>query len=99
MKQPPSVRSSGGGRWLSSNESKRWAEVFFLVYTPVWVGMVAGVVVSGVYEWMDEWHYLWVGLACALPCVLVPLVLVGKADRKLPWHRRFVWRVSVDGWW
>ena len=80
---------------MSQNGSKRWAELFFVLYTPVWVSLIAGIVVSGVYQWMDAWHYLWVGLLCAAPCVLFPLMCISEADRKLPWHQRFVWRANL----
>ena len=96
MKGRPQRGDEGGGRWMSQNGSKRWAELFFVLYTPVWVSLIAGIVVSGVYQWMDAWHYLWVGLLCAAPCVLFPLMCISEADRKLPWHQRFVWRVCVS---
>jgi cycloeucalenol cycloisomerase len=31
------VKAAGGSLWLASNPSKRWAEVFFLAYSPFWI--------------------------------------------------------------
>lgn len=31
--------------WLASNPSKRWAEAFFLLYTPFWLTLCLGIVV------------------------------------------------------
>jgi cycloeucalenol cycloisomerase len=55
--------------------NRAWAERFFLLYTPVWIGAVALVMVTG---WMRHWGdsgYLAFGFALALPPVVLPYVL------------------------
>lgn len=67
--------------WLASNPSKRWGEVFFLLYTPIVITFCLGVIVPyKLYERFTELEYLIVGLVSAVPCFLVPLLLVGKGD-------------------
>ncbi|KAI8471701.1 MAG: hypothetical protein J3K34DRAFT_416495 [Monoraphidium minutum] len=80
----------GEGLWLAANPSKRWAEVFYLAYSPFWILWALCILVPfQLYEYLDEWGYMVVGLAAALPCVLVPPFLPNKADEGRPWHDRF----------
>ncbi|ONK65970.1 uncharacterized protein A4U43_C06F2850 [Asparagus officinalis] len=67
--------------WLAPNPSKRWGEIFFLMYTPLVFTLCLGIIVPyKLYETFTELEYLILGLVSAVPCFLVPLVLVGKAD-------------------
>eukprot|EP00775_Hariotina_reticulata_P005208 gene5208-5446_t len=76
--------------WLASNPSKRWAELFFLAYSPFWITWALCIFVPlQLYELCDEWGYLLVGLAAALPCFLLPPLLPNKADEDRPWHQCF----------
>ncbi|KAG0494925.1 hypothetical protein HPP92_005919 [Vanilla planifolia] len=84
-------RGKGGGAkrekvspslWLASNPSKRWGELFFLFYTPFWLTICLGIIVPyKLYESFTEVEYLLLGLVSATPSFLIPLMLVGKADR------------------
>lgn len=68
--------------WLASNLSKRWAEAFFLLYTPLIFTLCLGIIIPyKLYERFTELEYLILGLVSAVPCFLVPLLLVGKADK------------------
>ena len=42
--------SNSGPYWLSKNPSKRWAEIFFLVYSVYWISVFGAVVVLKLYE-------------------------------------------------
>ncbi|CAI5998720.1 unnamed protein product [Closterium sp. NIES-64] len=67
--------------WFAETPSKRWAEKFFLYYSPVWITWALGIIVpfqlyKRFAEWecllrFTAWDYLWVGLAAAalLDCV------------------------------
>ena len=82
---------------FSDNRSKAWTERFFLAYSPVWiVWALIGLVQTGYYKYLDSLGYLAVGLAAAVPCFLVPLFVVGDADKKRPlldryWVKANVW--------
>lgn len=87
---------AGGGRWLAADPSKRWAEVFYLAYSPFWILWALCVLVPlALYEHLDEWGYLLVGLAAALPCAVVPLLVPGAADRGRPLAERFWVKANV----
>ncbi|MCD9640617.1 Bifunctional protein GlmU [Datura stramonium] len=84
------VTSSTSSLWLAQNPSKRWGEVFFLLYTPFWLTLCLGVVVPyKLYEDFTEWEYLLVGLVSAVPALIVPMIFVGKADRNIAWKDRY----------
>ncbi|CAN0890550.1 Cycloeucalenol cycloisomerase [Linum grandiflorum] len=91
-KPSPSVTSL----WLPSNQSKRWAELFFLLYTPFWLTFCLGIIVPfKLYESFTELEYLLVGLVSAVPAFLIPALVVGKADRGLPFKERYWVKASV----
>ncbi|KZV14588.1 cycloeucalenol cycloisomerase [Dorcoceras hygrometricum] len=74
--------------WLAQDPSKRWGEVFFLLYTP---HLCLGIVVPyKLYENFTEWEYLFLGLVSALPAFIIPMILVGK----FPYYE-FVDRASM----
>ncbi|KAG1662634.1 hypothetical protein FOA52_009619 [Chlamydomonas sp. UWO 241] len=83
-------------RWLAANPGKRWTEVFFLVYSPLWMTWALCVMVPlELYEWCQEWGYLLIGTAAALPIVVLPLFLQSKADAAKPWHQRYWVKANV----
>lgn len=85
-------------KWLAANPSKRWAEVFFLAYSPFWIAWALCVLVPlKLYDRLDEWGYLAVGLAAALPCFLLPLLVLPPcaADAALPLSRRYWVKANV----
>ncbi|KAJ4906067.1 Cycloeucalenol cycloisomerase [Raphanus sativus] len=85
-----SSRTSGRSLWLAANPSKRWGELFFLFYTPFWLTLSLGIVVPyKLYETFTELEYLLLSLVSALPAFFIPMLLVGKADRSLPWKDRY----------
>ncbi|CAH9114922.1 unnamed protein product [Cuscuta europaea] len=76
--------------WLAPQPSKRWGELFFLLYTPFWLTLCLGIVVPyKLYENFTEWEYLLLALVSALPAFIIPIVFVGKADKRLHWHERY----------
>lgn len=92
----PNPKSSGQSLWFSPNPSKRWAEVFFLLYSPFWILWALCILVPfQLYEYCDEWGYLTIGLLAALPCVLLPPLLPNAADAGKPWHARFWVKMNI----
>ncbi|KAI3499551.1 hypothetical protein L1887_35354 [Cichorium endivia] len=82
--------------WLAPNPSKRWGELFFLLYTPFWLTLCLGIVVPyKLYEDFKELEYLLLGLVSVLPAFLIPIFVVGKADRSLSWKDRYWVKASL----
>lgn len=76
--------------WLAPDPSKRWGEIFFLVYTPFWLTLCLGIVVPyRLYEKFRELEYLVLGLVSVLPSFLLPFILVGKGDVSKHWYDRY----------
>ena len=46
----PQGHSKDAPRWFSTNPSKRWGEIFFLAYSPVWILIFGGVVATEMYK-------------------------------------------------
>ncbi|KAF5743700.1 putative Cycloeucalenol cycloisomerase [Tripterygium wilfordii] len=73
--------------WLASNPSKRWAELFFLSYTPFWLTLCLGIVVPyKLYESFTELEYLLLGMVSAVPSFVIPLVFCGKVNIIYPFQ-------------
>ncbi|XP_052180629.1 cycloeucalenol cycloisomerase [Diospyros lotus] len=88
--------SSSSNLWLSSNPSKRWGELFFLLYTPFWLTLCLGIVIPyKLYESFTELEYLLLGLVSAVPSFLIPTLVVGKADSSLCWKDRYWVKASI----
>uniref|UniRef100_A0A7I4APN8 Cycloeucalenol cycloisomerase n=1 Tax=Physcomitrium patens TaxID=3218 RepID=A0A7I4APN8_PHYPA len=82
--------------WLASSASKRWGEVFFLLYSPFWILILLGVVVPlKLYESFQEAEYLILGLLTVAPCFLVPLIVVCKEDAERPFYKRYWFKANV----
>ncbi|KAL6502989.1 Bifunctional protein GlmU [Orobanche hederae] len=95
------VGSSSSNLWLAQDPSKRWGEIFFLLYTPFWLTLCLGIVVPyKLYENFTEWEYLVLGLVSALPAFIIPVILVGKADSTICWKDRYWvklrWELLLD---
>lgn len=88
--------SSSSSLWLAMNGSKRWGEIFFLLYTPFWLTLCLGLVVPfKLYENFTELEYLLLGLISALPSFVIPLFLVGKVDSSTCWRDRYWVKASL----
>jgi cycloeucalenol cycloisomerase len=81
-------------RLLSSNPSKRWAELFLLAYSPLWIAVIAWCELTRNFaHWGDVGHLAF-GIALALPIWLVPIVYPGDADRGIPLTSRHIFRFN-----
>ena len=76
--------------WLARGAGKRWTELFFLAYSPVWILWCLCILVPfKLYEGMGEWGYMAIGVAAAAPCVLLPPLLQPPAERAKPLSQRY----------
>ena len=83
--------------WLAPNPAKRWAELFFLAYSPTWIVWCLCILVPfKIYESLGKWGYMSLGLAAALPCALLPLALQPASERAKPLAQRY-W-VKANAW-
>ncbi|GAB2269702.1 Bifunctional protein GlmU [Dionaea muscipula] len=95
-KRSSSSYSSTTSPWLAQNPSKRWGELFFLLYTPFWLTLCLGIVVPfKLYENFKELEYLLLALVSAVPSFLIPLLFVGKADKGISWKDRYWVKASL----
>jgi len=81
--------------WLSLNPSKRWAEIFFLNQSILWISVFILVVGTKVYENFGDMEYLTLGLFVSLPFVLYPTFFPCEADKKLPWNKRYWVKANI----
>ncbi|XP_057832214.2 cycloeucalenol cycloisomerase [Cryptomeria japonica] len=76
--------------WLAPNSSKRWGELFFLLYSPFWLALLLGIVVPyRMYEKFKELEYFLLGLATLVPSLLLPFLFIGKEDSCKNWYDRY----------
>ncbi|MBD2857856.1 hypothetical protein IB286_02470 [Spongiibacter sp. KMU-158] len=61
--------------WFSENPDKAWVEKFFLIYTPVWMVLMAIMMPTGWAESAGNGALLFHGLLVALPIIVVPALL------------------------
>lgn len=83
--------------WFAADASKAWAEKFFLICNAATLAIFLVVfITAGLYKRFDDRDsYAVVSALLALPNVVVPLSLIGAADRAVPWTRRFVTKSNV----
>uniref|UniRef100_A0A5B6YYW2 Putative cycloeucalenol cycloisomerase n=2 Tax=Davidia involucrata TaxID=16924 RepID=A0A5B6YYW2_DAVIN len=90
------VASSSSSLWFAPNPSKRWGELFFLLYTPFWLTLCLGIVVPyKLYESFTELEYLLLGLVSTVPSFLMPMLVVGKVDSSICWMDRYWVKASL----
>eukprot|EP00887_Chlorella_sp_A99_P005552 scaffold1.g5552.t1 len=76
--------------WLAPNPAKRWTELFFLLYSLVWITWLLIILVPfRLYERLGKWGYMSLGVAAATPCVVLPPLLAPRAERGKPWAQRY----------
>ncbi|KAL9247516.1 hypothetical protein vseg_020942 [Gypsophila vaccaria] len=95
----PGKRGKSGSKtsmWFAQNPSKRWAEMFFLLYTPFWLTLCLGIVVPfKLYENFRELEYLLLAMISAIPSFAIPMLFVGKADKGVPLKDRYWVKASL----
>lgn len=80
---------------FASNPDKAWVEKFFLLYTPIWIGLMAMMMFTG---WAGTWGntaLLLHSLVVALPILIVPMLLARRHPSPLPWYQRYWFKVNV----
>jgi cycloeucalenol cycloisomerase len=84
-----------GGHWLSANRDKAWAELAFLVYSPLWMVAVAAVMLTG---WMKTWNdvgYLAFSIAAGAPAFVIPALMHRRFSPDRPWWDSYWLKLNV----
>ena len=76
------------GRWFSANPDRAWVEKFFLVYTPIWIGML--VLFEAFFDQGDlgDVPLLSLGAVVAAPLLIVPAIIARRRSNE-PLHQQF----------
>jgi len=93
---PPSSTFFGG--FLAVDDSKRWSEMLYLVYSPFWIIYALVLVVPmQLYEHFGKAEYMLLCSIAAVPCVLLPLCVLTpcRADERRPLHERHWFRANL----
>ena len=83
-KEKVTSSGSGGGaggdgpRWFAVSRFKREDEVFFLIYSAVWIVVFGSIVSFKLYEGLGDLGYMAIGLFVATPYFLIPLLFPTK---------------------
>ncbi|KYQ90318.1 Cycloeucalenol cycloisomerase [Tieghemostelium lacteum] len=83
------------GYWFSKIPSKRWAEKFFLLYSPVWMTIFSLIVATETYKLFYDVEFFILGLVVSLPCVLYPLAFPCDADKGKPLRDRYWVKANI----
>jgi cycloeucalenol cycloisomerase len=82
-------------RWFSENPSKSWGEKFFLVYSPVWMALMASVMGFGITDQIGEWGFLAIGIAVAAPLVVAPAILRDEESIGRRWYQTYWFKANL----
>ena len=84
--------SATKARWFSANPDKARAEKFFLLYSPVWMALMALMMLTGWAKTAGNLALLGHGSLVAGPLLLSPLWL---RDRAAPWHASYALKANL----
>ena len=90
MTPPP-----GAPRWFSDNPSKAWGEKFFLVYSPMWMALMASVMGFGITDQIGEWGFMAIGIAVAAPLLLVPACIRDERPIGRRWYQTYWFKANL----
>ena len=88
-------RGSAAATWFSANESKAWAEKFFLLYSPVWMLEMGVVMGSGAAKGWGDAGFLAHALLVAAPLVLVPALIGRERARGQRWYETYWFKANL----
>lgn len=80
--------------WFSSNPDKAWVEKFFLIYSPIWMLVMAIVMIMGWQKSFSDMGLLLLSVFVAAPAFLVPLIIAQKYTDK-PWYESYWFKANL----
>ena len=80
--------------WFSENSGKAWAEKWFLIYSPVWMAMMAVVMFTGLSDVLGDVGFIVLGLLVALPFWVVP-ALKSPENSNTKWYETYWFKANM----
>ena len=82
-------------RWFSANPDRAWAEKFFLLYSPVWMLLMAIIMLTGWAQSFGDTALLIHGCLVALPLFIVPLFLRAGKNPDGVWYKSYWFKANL----
>ena len=79
--------------FFSPNPDKAWVEKFFLIYSPIWMGLMAFPMFTDLQSWTNAQLLLHAAVVM-LPVFIVPLILHKKYTTK-KWYESYFLKVIL----
>lgn len=76
-------------RWFSSNPDRAWAEKFFLLYSPVWMALMALMMLTGWTTSSSDTQLLLHATLVAAPLFIIPALLHKRYSPQIAWHESY----------
>lgn len=83
------------GYWFSKNPSKAWGEKFFLVYSPIWILIMALTVITGVGNKTGDIGNLVQAIIIAAPLFIIPLIIRKETNLGRKWHQTYWFKANL----
>ena len=80
---------------MPPSASKQFFENTIIGYTLLWMSSLAIIVHWKLYEYFNSHHYLILSLIYAIPCLLLPFIVADKAEKTLPFSKRFNTKANI----
>lgn len=81
--------------WFSPNPDRAWAEKFFLLYSPVWMALMAMMMLTGWTNTSSNVQLLLHATLVATPLLVVPAVLHKRYSPQLAWYESYWFKTNV----
>lgn len=82
-------------RWFSDNPDRAWAEKFFLLYSPVWMALMALMMLTGWVTAFDDTALLLHAALVALPLAVIPAFLQRWTNPSLRWYQSYWFKANL----
>lgn len=79
--------------WFAKDEDKAWGEKFFMLYTPVWMGLMALMMLTGWVNTFSDTQLLIHSAIVFFPLVVIPLIL--RRNSGIPWHQSYWFKANL----
>jgi cycloeucalenol cycloisomerase len=82
-------------QWFSPNPDRAWAEKFFLLYSPIWMALMALMMLTGWTTTSSDGQLLLHAAIVATPLFIVPALLHKRYSPDLPWHESYWFKANL----
>ncbi|HEX3046386.1 MAG TPA: hypothetical protein VHY08_16630 [Bacillota bacterium] len=82
-------------RWFSENPNKAWGEKFFLIYSPIWILMMAISTWLGTSQHLGDIANLIQSAVIALPLIVVPFFIRNESGIGRPWYQSYWFKANL----